>query len=255
MNITQESSGSARKALKIKQKSFRQGISLLEYLMGLTLSLIIVLASLEAFSFARNHFYNLKQSQETDLAAYSALDKIRQDLLEAGLGLNIPTSLGLIKGLFEEEGTLNIYKVEKSLAPLGNLVPGQTRISLESTEGLKKGREICLSDENKGEIQRISSVERESVVLNSGLHNFYAREKTEAVLLNKVSLYLEKENQLLRRKVNESPSQPLCEDVSLFAFEFDKSFSLIKVRLKLTDEENEYEISVFPKNLALVSRF
>ena len=81
------------------------------------------------------------------------------------------------------------------------------------------------------------------------------------ILLEKISVYLDEAKKILRRKVNNSPSQPLCEDVAFFDFNYEKLSNLAGLRLGLEskyskyklNEEKAYEISVFPKNMALAS--
>jgi type II secretory pathway pseudopilin PulG len=71
------------------------GFSLIESLLSLSLFLIIFLSSLEFFGFTRDIFLKLKTKQEVKEAALATLDKMRFDLLKAGLGLQQPISLGV----------------------------------------------------------------------------------------------------------------------------------------------------------------
>ncbi|MFB0564512.1 MAG: hypothetical protein ACETWK_02400, partial [Candidatus Aminicenantaceae bacterium] len=57
---------------------------------------------------------------------------------------------------------------------------------------------------------------------------------------------------ILRRKVNNSPSQPLLEDVISFEIIYGGTLHTINLSLALKSEkETRYEMSVFPKNVAL----
>ncbi len=240
----------------------RKGFSLIESLISLSLFLIIVLSSLEFFAYARTHFQILKEEQETNQAAYAALDKMRIDLLHGGSGLLIPAKLAVLDCAFEKDGRLIIYTKEKELPLLDDPVAGQTRIFLKTTKKIKKNRELCLFDSNKGEVKSIASVYKGSLVLSSPLDFSYQKETTSMILLEKISLYLDDAKKILRRKVNNSPSQPLCEDVTFFDFNYQKSSNLARLRFGLEpkcskyklDEEKVYEISVFPKNMALGSQ-
>ena len=232
-----------------------KGFSLMESTLALALFLIVVLASLEFFGFTRSLFLKLKDKEETKEAALSALDKMKTDLLAGGSGLLEPIELGLLEGITQNEGTLVILSKEINLTPLNDLLEGQTRIRLQGTHNVKKGREICIFDAHKGEVKSISNADKESVVLSSPLNFSFLKEKSQVLLLKKISLFLDKDKQILRRKTNSSPAQPLLEDAILFAFSYEKASNLARLHVALTsNKEKKYEISVFPKNAALAFR-
>lgn len=230
------------------------GFSLIESLLSLSLYLIIVLSSLEFFGFTRDIFLKLKTKQEVKEAALATLDKMRFDLLKAGLGLQQPISLGVLDGITESEDTLIIISKEKTFTPLSDLAAGQTIIQLNSTSKLKKGRKVCVFDSTKGEVKSISSVDKERIVLSSPLNFPSLKEETSVFLLREVSLFLDKNKHILRRKVNTSSAQPLLEEVGLFDFHYEKATNLVRLSLSFaTNKEKAYETSVFPKNIALAS--
>ena len=227
----------------------------MESTLALALFLIVVLSSLEFFGFTRTIFLKLKSKEETREAALSALDKMRVDLLAGGSGLLEPIELGLLDGISQEEETLVILSKEKNLSPLNDLLEGQTRIRLQSTQKVKKGREICIFDSHKGEVKSISHTDKKSIILSSPLKYSFLKEKTQVCLIKKISLFLEKEKQILRRKTNSSPAQPLLEDAILFAVSYEKASNLARLHLSLaSNKEKKYEIFVFPKNAALAFR-
>lgn len=230
----------------------KNGFSLIESLISLSLFLIIVLICFEIFGRTRNLFFKLKEKEEAREAVLAALDKMRTDLHLGGAGLFDPIQLGILEGISEDSGSLIILSKEKELSLCNDLVEGQTRIQLESTSELKKGRDICIFDSLNGEVLSISSVDEESIVLSSPLNFSYIKEKASIILVKKISLYLDEKNPTLRRKVNSSPAQPLLEETAFFDFDMDKAANLVKLRLQLeTNKEKFYEISVFPKNAAL----
>ncbi len=234
------------------RKNSQNGFSLIECLISLFLFLIIVLSCLEFFTRTRNIFFKLKEKEEDREAVLAALDMMRTDLHQGGAGLSDPIQLGILEGISEDSGTLIICSKESELSLCNDLVEGQTRIQLEDTSGLKKGREICIFDSLNGEVLSISSVDKESIVLSSPLSYSFIKEKASLFLIKKISLYLDEKNLTLRRKINSSPAQPLLEETSLFGFERDKAANLVKLRLQLkTNKEKFYEISLFPKNAAL----
>ncbi|UCC40158.1 MAG: hypothetical protein JSV96_01495 [Candidatus Aminicenantes bacterium] len=230
------------------------GFSLIESLLSLSIFLIIVLSSLEFFGFTRDLFFKLKTKQETKEAALTALDKMRFDICEGGLGLQQPISLGVLDGITQSEDVLTIVSKEKNFALLDNLSAGQISIQLKSTSKLKKGRKVCVFDSTKGEIKSISSLEKEGIVLSASMNSPFLKEETSVFLLREVSLFLDKNQHTLRRKVNTSPAQPLLEEVSMFDFHHEKGTNLVRLSISLViNKEKEYETSVFPKNIALAS--
>jgi type II secretory pathway pseudopilin PulG len=234
--------------------SSEAGFSLIESLLSLSLFLIIVLSSLEFFGFTRNLFFKLKIKQETMEAALAALDKMRIDLLEAGLGLQQPISLGLLDGITGSEDTLIIISKEDRFTPSSDLAGGEISIPLDTTSKLKKRRKVCVFDSTKGEIHTISSVNKEYIVLSSPLNFSYLKRETSVLLLREVSFFLDKNKQILRRKVNTSPAQPLLEEVDVFDFCHETATNLVRLSLSLTtNKEKVYETSVLPKNIALAS--
>ena len=240
--------------IKEKHEIPEKGFSLIESLLSLSLFLVIVLSSLEVFGWTRAVFLKVKNKEEAKEAALAALDKMRADLLAGGSGLIHAIQLGILEGISEAEGTLAILSKEEDLTPTDDLVKGQTRIELESTSSLKKGSEICIFDPPKGEIKSISSVEKGSVIISSALENSYSRDRASLFLLQKVSLFLDEKTDILRRKVNSSPAQPLAEDTAFFSFDYDRASSLVRLRLGFeSNKEKYYETAVFAKNVALAA--
>jgi type II secretory pathway pseudopilin PulG len=238
---------------KITKRS-NSGFSLIESLLSLSLFLFILVSSLEFFVFTRNHFFNLKNEQEINQAAYATLDKIRLDLCECGRGLIAPQSKGLLDAIQANGNTLIVRSMDRDI-PLGSdLTVGQTFIPLSSTTGIKKGQKLCFTDAGKGEIKTISSVDKHGLTLNSPLNSSYRKDETKFILIRTIFFYLDSDQGILRRKVNASPAQPLLEDVSAFDVFYEAASNIVSLSLILKmKEEKKYETSIFPKNMALVS--
>jgi type II secretory pathway pseudopilin PulG len=234
-----------------KQHFRNVGFSLIESLISLCLFLIIVLGSLEFFDFTRKYYFKLKEEQETKQDAFAALDKMRKDFEKAGCGLIHPIHLGLFEGINEKEKTIFILTEEESFALAGDLTQGQTKILSLNTKSVKSSSQLCLVDDTKGEIIAVSAVDTQGIVLSSPLNYSYSSQNSDLILLRKVTIFLDEKSHILRRKVNTSPSQPLLEDTSFFTWFYEKKSNLVQLQLGL--KEKKYEISVFPKNLALSS--
>lgn len=239
---------------KKMKKHSNLGFSLIESLLSLSLFLIILVASLEFFISTRNHFFNLKNEQEVNLAAYATLDKIRLDLCECGCGLIVAQSKGLLEAIQVINDTLIIQSKAKDIIPENDLVAGQSFIPVASTTGIKKGQYLCFTDPEKGEVKTIISVNKHGITLSSSLNSSYLKDETTFILIRTISFYLDAGRRILRRKVNASPAQPLLEDVTDFEATYETTSNIVSLSLILTTkEEKEYESSIFPKNMALVS--
>ncbi|MCK4931101.1 MAG: hypothetical protein KAT01_02970 [Candidatus Aminicenantes bacterium] len=234
-------------------KNSTAGFSLIESLLSLSLFLFILVSSFEFFISTRNHFFDLKDDQEVNQAAYATLDKIRLDLCESGRGLIAPQSNGLLESLKVNGNTLIIHSKDKDIPLSSDLVAGQTFIPLSSTAGIKKSQKLCIIDLEKGEVKTITAVNKQGIALSASLNSSYAMEDATVILIRTVSFYLDTDRGILRRKVNASPAQPLLEEVYAFDFIYETTSNIVSLSLILTaKKEKEYEIAVFPKNMALV---
>lgn len=230
----------------------RQGFSLVESLLSLTFFLAIFVAGLEFFGMTRSLFFKLKEAQEAQEDALAALDKMRTDARQAGQGLSIPIGLGIISGVEQNGTTLTLASLEKSCPLLEDLSPGLTTIRFQDEEGLAAGKEICIFDNIKGEVAVITSADKNTLTLAAPLANGYLKTESVCLLVEKVSLFLDAEKSVLRRKAGASSPQPLLEGVLSFDFSYDGEKNLLRLGIRLqSDKEKDYEISVFPKNLAL----
>jgi type II secretory pathway pseudopilin PulG len=230
----------------------RRGITLIENIMSMSLFLVIVLGVFEVFSLSQTHFSLIKNNQETKTSAFAALDKIRSDLLQCGEGFSQLNYPQLAPPLFLEADRLTLRRIEKTFPEAPPLSAGQTWISFDSTSDLKKGKELHIADLEKGEVASISSVDSAGVVLTSPLVNSYSPENTTLSLIYKTSFYLDENKDILRRKVNASPAQPLCEDVLSFESTYSPDSNLLQIVMTLhSDKDYIYEISLFPKNPSL----
>jgi Tfp pilus assembly protein PilW len=230
----------------------KKGISLIETLISLTLFLFIIMGVLEVFSLSRAHFMKIKTSQEANMAACSSLDKIKADLQQCGQGFTEFSFQGSVKPLNTDSNILTCTSVEKSFSLKNPLNAGQTRISLLDSSDFKKGKELYFAGTTFGEIKTIVSVDSTGVTLSASLINSYPVDVSELHLLNKIYFYFDENSNILRRKVNANPAQPLCEEVNSFECTYSPNTNLVNIYLTLTtNPENIYEISVFPKNTAL----
>jgi hypothetical protein len=230
----------------------RNGFSAIEISLSLALFLIIFLAAFEFLGITRDFFFKLKNAQEETQAAMAALDKMKVDLLRAGAGLLRPVRHGEVEGIAIIDDALIISRSEKSYALLQDLSPGENRIVLDTAAGLGSGKEVCVFDDEKAEVKTISAVEGKTIFVTSSLEASYSADEAQCALLERTSLFLDEKNSCLRRRVNTSSPQPLLDNVQSFNFAYEKEGNLARLGFILkNNEERKYELSVYPKNLAL----
>jgi prepilin-type N-terminal cleavage/methylation domain-containing protein len=232
-----------------------RGFTLIECLIGLSLSLFVVCACLEFFGAAQKSYFKLKEKEEATQSALAALDKMGADILRAGEGLVLPVALGLIEPIAESGGGLQIIRAERTYELAAGVGAGDARIPLSSTTDLKPGREICLVDASNGEVLTVSAVESKAVVISTPAGRAHAPGNTSVILLEKILLNLDARQGILRRKVNLSPAQPLLENAGEAGFFVDRAANLVRVRLSLNSQgDAAYELQLFPKNPALAGK-
>ncbi|MGB9836184.1 MAG: hypothetical protein ACPLRX_05545 [Candidatus Saccharicenans sp.] len=246
------------------KKRFKQGqpaFTLIECLIGLSLSLFILLSSVEMFTLARRFSVKFKEEQETSLAVANALEKIREDAEKAGQGLE--AEAGQPEGqpeafcpVFISAGHLFLYSQDEELflsqpAEAGqNFIPVKVNRSL--AEKLKKGRNIFLSHqiENKVEFFSITNFTGDRIYLSGSLTYDYRPEGSRASLLEKVEYFFDREQKILRRRVNDTSSQPLLEQALGFEPDYSPATNLLTVKIIVGQKkEKVYEVAVFPKNI------
>jgi prepilin-type N-terminal cleavage/methylation domain-containing protein len=233
----------------------RKGFTLVELLIGMTLFLIILMAGIGFFGHARDLFFKLKDAEEDAQAAYSALDRIRMDLVRAGQGLVEPLRLGLLSAVEAGPERLTIASSEGSLSLADDLRAGDARAVLKTIDGIKKGGRVCFLEGARGEVRGVTAIESATLVLDLPVEADYAKERGLVLPVERVSFYLGTADRIVRRQVNASPAQPLIEDIGVFRYAYDPPSNLASVIIELAPhKERAYEIIVFPKNAGLVPR-
>ncbi len=230
----------------------RQGFSLLESLICMSLFLFIFTAALQFFKISRHQFEKLRTKHETGQAVSAALEKIRLDLQETGRGLVLPQHAGLLTCVEINNGILTLIQTGTSYQTSSNLTAGQTRITLNRTSGLRRNHKLCFFNRVQGEIQEVLRTEGKDCILQNPIQSAYFAADVSIVQLKEIAYYLDERRHILRRKVNNAPAQPLLEDTAFFLPEYEAASNLVKIQLALIyKEEKIYALSIFPKNTAL----
>ncbi len=230
----------------------KKGFSLIELLIGMTLFLIILIAGAEFFGHARGLFFKLKDAEEDAQAAYSALDRIRVDLIKGGRGLTEALGLGLLAAVEAGPDRLIILSSAGPRALGQDIDPGSTLVVLDKVEGIKKGDGVCLLEGFRGEVRNVASVEGNTLVLDLPAEAGYSAADGRALPIERVSYYMGTRDRVVRRQVNASPAQPLIESVGDFRYSYDLSSNLASVIIAISPhKEKSYGIVVFPKNAGL----
>lgn len=233
----------------------RKGFTLVELLIGMTLFLVILMAGVEFFGHAQKLFFKLKNAEEDAQAAYSALDKIRLDLVRGGRGLSEAIGLGLLSAVDAGSERLTILSSEGARSLSLDMSPGGDQAVLNTTESINKGDGVCFLEGTRGEVRGVAAVDGNALVLDSPVEAGYSTGACRVFLLKKISYYLSSLDGVVRRQVNSSPAQPLIEEVAEFRFSYDPPSNLASVVLGLAPhKERSYGIFVFPKNAVLFPR-
>lgn len=234
----------------------RAGFTLIECLLGLALSLWIAAAGFELFARAQKAFDRLKAREEAGQAALAALDRMRIDLLHAGRGLAVEIGLGLVEAAQAAADELRTVSLERRLALAAAAGAGDTRIFLAATSEIAAGQAIILRDGGAGEFRTVVSVDPGSVAVDAPIERGYLPASASLSLLETVAYRLDGASQVLRRRVNASPAQPLCEGVAAASWTLDAAAHLVRLRLEPgTEGAHAHEATIFLKNAALAARY
>lgn len=224
----------------------------MEGLISLFLFLLIVLFSCDCFISVKKHFAELRKSETSQTAVYAALDRIRRDLQEAGLGLVEAMALQVLEGISENQGTLIIMSKAQDLTTDEALVSGQQRIPTADAADTRRGQQMGFLNPDGGEVHSVIATDRNSIVIESPLASSYPQGNSDIFLLRRISLFFDETDGVIRRRINASPAQPLLEEVAAFEFDYAEDANLVTLAIVLnSDEEKRYETTVFPKNTAM----
>ncbi len=231
------------------------GFSLLECLVSLSLSLLILVSALELAVQSRRVFLKLRESQEKNLAVVVALEKMREDLETAGAGIPALLSGGGLTPLQVNGQTLVIFSAEGKTTLLADVSPGQSYLLLKLNPGLtsmlKKGRAVYLVDGASGELVYINSVSGNALTVSAPLAAAFEVARTEVIILEKIELYLDRQQKILRRRVNNTTGQPLLEEAEDFTalYQAENNLASIILSIESGGKAHEYELVIYPKNL------
>jgi prepilin-type N-terminal cleavage/methylation domain-containing protein len=232
-----------------------RGFTLLECLLASSLMVAVLAAALEISQASKKLFSRLKESQELNHEIWAGQDRIRRDLNRAGYGLQECLLLGLLSGVQNEASGLAIFAKEASFSLSADLEPGSFIVPLPSSDLVSRGQIVAFVSEGKGEIALVERVEKNRLILNKPLQNTYYKSSGQIIIVEKILYYLDQASQVLRRKVNSSPAQPLIEQVIAFNWLIEPP-GLVKVSLTFDDEkETVHEIKVATKNILLAQQF
>lgn len=232
------------------------GFSLLECLISLSLSLLILVSALEVSVQARRTFVKLREAQEKDLGLAVALEKMREDLENAGAGIPKLLSGTGLSPIQLNGQTLAIFSADGKTRLLADISYGQSYLLVEVSSGLssilKKGRAVYLTDGNSGELTYIISVSGNSLAVSPALNTAFEAARTEVIVLEKIELYLDRQQKILRRRVNSTTGQPLLEGAEDFAASYQAENNLASITLSIESggKVHECELVIYPKNLS-----
>jgi hypothetical protein len=235
-----------------KMMKNRPGLTIFETLLSLALFTGVILGGFDFFSRARRMFFRLKTAQDTGERVQSALDKIRLDILDAGRGLSDLLRLEALQAI-EQTADGPAFRSSEQSVPLALDAKAGTRVvRVADGDGFSAGQEVGLVDRIKAETGVIHSADGQDLTLDAPLGGNFSASDTTVILIHRVVYLWTAGDGVLRRKVNAASAQPLLEDVTAFRCLYDESSNLARIGIRpAADSENEYAITIFPKNAAL----
>ena len=229
-----------------------RGSTLLESLLALLFFLIILQVSLEFFGTARTAFFKLEDGLSARESAEAGLERIREDVLQAGWGLSGPISLGLTAGIEAAADGMVLTSLESSTALAADAAPGAASVAVANAGDFGPGRAVIVMDKTGGEALTVASVTGGVLGLDRPLSRVYAASDSEIFLLRRVAYSFDAAKGTVRRKINASSPQPLMEGVSSFSLSVGAADGLVEASLSIVEKPGRtYGFKVLPRNLAL----
>jgi len=240
-----------------RSKSGFSGFSLLESLIGLSLSLFILISALEVMTQARRIYSRSQNEQETALGAAVALEKIREDLEQAGTGLDGRRPEADCWPVKVENSVITIFSGEITVKLAADIEAGQTSVLIIPWSGsdskLRAKRSMLFAGQDQIELVEITAVLNNRLIVSPAFSSSFRAAESTAYLLETVELYLDTKQLILRRRVNGTSGQPLLEDISSFQPAYDQPGNLVSIRLGTgLKKEKSYELLFYPKNAARI---
>lgn len=238
-----------------RSKSLFSGFSLLESLISLSLSLFILISALEVMTQAKRIYSRSQSEQETALGAAVALEKIREDLEQAGAGLDGHRPEADCWPIKVENSVISMYSGDITVKLAADIEAGQTSVLIIPWSGsdskLRAGRTILFAGQGRIELVRITGVLNDRLIVSPAFSSSFRAAESAAYLLETVELYLDSKQSILRRRVNGTSGQPLLEEVSSFEPAYDQPGNLVSIRLGTgSRKEKSHELLFYPKNTA-----
>ena len=230
-----------------------KGFTLLEVLVSLSLFLLILTLTLKITAINKKIFHRLKEQEETTEFCFSAIEKMKMDILRAGELLRDVQEFNLLESIQVHENKLIIRYGEQTSCLLENAIAGVRSIQIINSKSFKKNRKIIIKGKRKGEITEIFKKQNSTLILKNPLSFDYKKEDTEIILIKEISYFLDPAENILRRKVNRSPAQPLIDGITFFEVEYSKDKNLLFIKFK-KENEKFFQILIFPKNLSFSLR-
>ncbi|HUM33672.1 MAG: hypothetical protein WBK32_01740 [Candidatus Saccharicenans sp.] len=229
------------------------GFSLLESLISLTLSLLILVSALEVMTQARKLYSRLQAEQEAALGAAMALEKIREDLEQAGTGIEGHRPQADSWPIKIEDSVITLLSGEISLTLASDIEAGQNSAPIIPWSGsgskLKTSRVILFACQGQTDLVEITSISNNQLTVSPAFSSSFRASETFSYLLEKIEIYLDSKQSILRRRVNSTSGQPLLEGVRSFKPAYDPESNLVSIRLKTgLKKEKTYELFFYPKN-------
>lgn len=205
-----------------------KGISLVETIISLTLSLFILLLTSMFVDFVRKESSKEKENMEDLQELCTGIDRVRFELRRCGLGLSPLWEKENFEIFKLSDNSINLRRANKKSPITVKSFKGEKKIVVEKPEIFKEGREVIITDFLKFEWKKILKIENGVLELEEALENDYS-EDAEVIQINCVSFKYDSKKKILRMSQNSGPYQPLIEKIENCSFKKDGNIIVLSL--------------------------
>lgn len=215
-----------------------EGFSLLEFMIAMTISLMLLTLIVGQASLLGQRSPRIIDSQERLEALFSTIDFFKSDINACGKRLQeAQVFLGIL--CFDTAPHKLTIRIGTASETLGEgLNSRQQTLDLALSDEFGSGREVLIYDpaSKRYEWSRILEKRKKSLGLENPLKQDYMP-GSRIVAIKTISYQHDAGKQILYRKIDRAPAQPMLEQVGDFYFSFFQDTASLLYQIKLTTGE------------------
>lgn len=214
------------------------GFSVLEVIIGLTLSLMIFSIVITSIFESSTYTKKITTNQQVLESIFHTVDTIKSDLSKCGMRLQ-EAGKCFDLSLFEtsDNGFKLSYGISSGILEK-NSYRGDNSIKINSSEYFKKRKKLLIYNPETEvyEFNEIKDVNGKFITLSNNLKNDYF-EHSNVVVLKYIEYKLYSKQKILKRKIDRGYFQPLIENVSDFFISFFPESNSTLYRIEVNKKE------------------